>query len=168
MERKTISEYRKYLRTVCQDSKLPRCKLEPLKDGSIESGLYRVLGVIKAVQTENFVRGYCRQCKKIEKIRNFQRSNNGDYYCRNCKKKVMTQLMLTMRIVDDKNCETKVLLKNIELLNFFQFTLPSLKPETIEAEIRDKTFSLIDAICELGIAKLKGRSTLIVCRTRMS
>lgn len=168
MERKTISEYRKYLRTVCQDSNLPRCNLEPLKDGSKESGFYRVLGIIKAVQNEDFVRGYCQPCKKIEKIQNFHSSNNGDYHCNQCGKKVMTQLMLTMRIIDDKNCESKVLLKNIELFNFFQFTSPSLQPETIEEEIRKKAVSLVDAICEIGIAKLKGRSTLILCKTLMS
>ena len=158
MKPKTINEFRKNLQIECTNKNSKRCRLKELCDGTLKRGQFRVLCVIKEVDEDSIVKSHCRNCKKIEKCDISEKEN----YCIVCKGKVSQNLMLTFTVFDQDKFETKLILKNKELLSCLGIATPSIKPQNLEEEIKKKVRSLKNKVAEFGVAKLSGRKHLLI------
>ena len=159
---KTIAEFRKNLKIECQEN-FRRCKLKDLCDGTIKQGRFRILCVIKDIETENFIKGHCKKCRKIKVLWDFRSSEV--YKCHKCNENMSLHLMITIRIYDQDKYETKIYMKNQELLNCLGLKSPTLKPDKLEEDISKKISDLKDSIAEFGLAKSFKRKPLMIYKS---
>ena len=164
---KTISQYRKHLKIICQDQDANRSKLKNLSDGSIKSGRFKILCVIKEVKSRDFVYGFCRFCKCISPIRNFGNSSNFDCPTPSCNASLQLHIMIKLDVIDEDKFGSTLILKNMELLNCLGLFTPNLKPETLEGTIAKKLDGLRNGICEFGAGKSYKRKPLYIYSSRM-
>ena len=99
--------------------------------------------------------GHCQRCKVVRPVENFKNSDF-EKKCK-CNQNLQFHLMLTVTVFDQDKFETKIYIKNMEVLKCLGLYIPALKPENLESEISNKTQELNNKIAEFGIAKFYGR-----------
>lgn len=161
MDRKgmTIRKLRQNLKIECLEN-YQRCKLKDLCDGTIQSGRFRILCIIKDIETENFIKGHCRKCRKIVTLWKYE--NSGINKCQECNESMEIHMMIKITVYDQHKYEATLYMKNLELLKCLGFSSPSLKCDILESEMLRKTACLRDKIAEFGIVKYLKRKPLMI------
>ena len=161
MERKekTIEQFRQNLVIESLDN-FQRIKLQDLCDGTIQKGRFRILCVIKNLETENLIKGHCRKCRKIVTIRKYESSEVNK--CQECNENMELHMLIKITVYDQHKYETTLFMKNQELLKCLGLASPSLKPDKLESAILQITADLKDKIAEFGILKYYKRKPLMI------